>query len=323
MFKILSEGFGLGIATGLTCLTTCSPIYIPFLLSEKRSIWNSFLKVMEISAGRFIAYTAFGAIAGLAGSTISGINREIFTAIAYIMISTYLLVTAYRTHQKSKMCVIPKFSKFTQNAFLLGFITGINFCPSFLLAISGAISIGGASGGALLFIGFFGGTTIYLIPLIFVGGISKIKRMQGVAKWLSVMIGIYFLFVGIQTGYRYISHRQTKTEINAQYLDVFAPKQGLTIVCDKSDVKYFIALRDSLKNNYNGKVDLVFQNEGKISGKVIFIQKNVWIKNKEKYQKYNKVIIDDNYDISTAINHLKSHVFKTSKPLEWKFENNK
>ncbi len=320
MLKILSEGFGLGIATGLTCLTTCSPIYIPFLLSEKRSIWNSFLKVMEISAGRFIAYTAFGAVAGFAGSAISSINRDIFTAIAYIMISTYLLVTAYRTHKRSKMCVIPKFSKFTQNAFLLGFITGINFCPSFLLAISEAIGLGGAFGGALLFIGFFGGTTIYLIPLIFVGGISKIKKMQVVAKYLSVMIGLYFLFVGVQTAYRFISHKNVKTDVTAQYLDVFAPKQGLTVVCDKTDVKYFMALRDSLKNNYNGKVDFVLNDNGNISGKVIFIQESLWKKNKGKYAKYNKIIIEDNYDISTAIRHLKSHVFKTNKPLEWKFE---
>lgn len=323
MLKILSEGFGLGIATGLTCLTTCSPIYIPFLLSEKRSIWNSFLKVMEISAGRFIAYTAFGAIAGLAGSTISNINRDIFTSIAYILISTYLLVTAYRTHKRSKMCVIPKFSKFTQNAFLLGFITGINFCPSFLLAISEAIGLGGAFGGALLFIGFFGGTTIYLIPLIFVGGISKIKKMQGIAKYLSVIIGVYFLFVGIQTAYHYISHRNIKNDVTAQYLDVFAPNQELTVVCDKTDLKYFMALRDSLKNNYHGKVDFVLSSNEKVSGKVIFIQKKLWLQNKAKYQNFNKIIVDDNYDISTIISHLKSHVFKTSKPLQWKFENKK
>ena len=322
MLKILSEGFGLGIATGLTCLTTCSPIYIPFLLSEKRSIWNSTLRVMEISIGRFIAYIAFGALAGFTGSKISSFNREIFTAIAYSLISIYLLVTAYRTHQKSKKCMIPKFSRFTQSAFLLGLITGINFCPSFLLAISSAINLGGAFGGSLLFLGFFFGTTIYLIPLIFVGGISKIKKMQTLAKFASIAIGLYFLFVGIQSFHHYFSHisiRQESNE-NADFLDVFAPNQEIGIICSKEKIKYFMALRDSIKTHHNGKVNLFVDGNSEISGKVFFIEKQLYELDKAKYAEQNKIIIRTNYNITSAINHLKTHIFKITKPLEWSFE---
>ncbi|MEA1972551.1 MAG: sulfite exporter TauE/SafE family protein [Candidatus Cloacimonadota bacterium] len=324
MLRILSQGFGLGIATGLTCLTTCSPIYIPFLLSEKRSLWNSSLKVFEISLGRFIAYLTFGALAGFTGSQLSSFNREIFTAISYISISLYLLFSAYRTHQHTKMCAIPKFTKFTQSAFLLGIVTGLNFCPSFLLAISNAISSGGAMNGSLLFLGFFFGTTIYLIPLIFVGGISKIHKMQHIAKFISILVGLYFLFSGIQTFIHYYkhSHKIQVEQENVRYIDIFAPKQSLGIVSSNTDVKYFISLRDSLRNHHNGKIKIYLADENEINDEVIFVQESVWLENKEKYARKHKVIIQKDYDISTAINHLKNHVFKVSKPLEWKFQNN-
>lgn len=319
MLKIISEGFGLGIATGLTCLTTCSSIYIPFLISQKRSIWNSSLKVLEISLGRFLAYVLFGAVAGFTGSKISHFNREIFTASSYILISIYLIISAYRTHKHTHKCAVPKFAKFTQSGFLLGIITGINFCPSFLLAISDAFGKGGAISGSLLFLGFFFGTTLYLIPLIFVGGISKIKKMQVLAKYISIIVGIYFLSNGVIKFYEYYQHKQNAK--NSVYIDIFAPKQKLSVVSSKEDVKYFLALRDSLKNHLNGEVEFLLSDQGESSGKVVFIQKKVWEKNPKKFANEHKIIIDEGYDISTAIQHLKKHVFKTSKPLQWKFEN--
>ena len=102
MFKTLVEGTILGLTTGTTCLITCTPIYLPYLISEDRKLGKSLLAVIEISAGRFFSYLAFGAIAGYAGAQIASINRELFTSIAYILLSIYLVLSAVRTNRKTK-----------------------------------------------------------------------------------------------------------------------------------------------------------------------------------------------------------------------------
>ena len=45
MLTTLIEGFILGISTGTLCLVTCTPIYIPFLMSEDRKFGKNFIKV--------------------------------------------------------------------------------------------------------------------------------------------------------------------------------------------------------------------------------------------------------------------------------------
>ncbi|MBN2829016.1 MAG: sulfite exporter TauE/SafE family protein, partial [Candidatus Cloacimonetes bacterium] len=141
MLKTLTEGFLLGLTTGTTCLVTCTPIYLPFIVAEKRSILRNLLKVMEISMGRFVSYLAFGAAAGYLGGSIASLDRTLFTGIAYILITIFMFLSFFRLTRKEKSCHIPKFVNFTRSAFLLGVFTGINFCPSFLIALSKAVDL--------------------------------------------------------------------------------------------------------------------------------------------------------------------------------------
>ena len=85
MIKTLIEGTILGLTTGTACLVTCSPIYLPYLISEDRKLGKSILAVLEISAGRFVSYLAFGAIAGYTGAQIASVNRELFTSYSLKM----------------------------------------------------------------------------------------------------------------------------------------------------------------------------------------------------------------------------------------------
>jgi len=164
VLKTLIEGLLLGFSTGTICLFTCTPIYLPYLLTEERKLLKSLIAVGEISVGRFVSYLAFGAAAGFAGAKISAVNREFFTSIAYILLSVYLILSAIRTHQKAKHCHIPKAARFTKNAILLGILTGINFCPAFLIALSKAVNLGGMLSGMLLFWDFFSELPFFSFP---------------------------------------------------------------------------------------------------------------------------------------------------------------
>jgi len=219
MFETLINGAALGLATGTSCLATCSPIYLPYLISEDRKLGKSLLAVMEISAGRFVSYLAFGALAGFAGAKIATTNREVFTSIAYILLSIYLVFSAVRTHRKTKGCNIPKMTKFTKNGIFLGILTGINFCPSFLIALSKAVDLGGVTSGMMLFLGFFFGTSVFLIPLAFIGQLSKVSLIKMVAQYASIFVAIWVTIAGVNGLKHYYEHQ--KSAENTRYVEVF------------------------------------------------------------------------------------------------------
>ena len=254
MFTTIIEGFLLGLATGSTCLATCTPIYIPYMLTEERSLLKSFLTIMEISAGRFISYLAFGAMAGFAGTQIAAVNRTLFTSIAYILLSGFLVLSVVRTHKKSKKCHVPKFAGISKSAFLLGILTGINFCPSFLIALSKALDLGGTFFGVQLFFGFFFGTTIFLLPIAFLGGLAKMKPMANAAKIASILVAVWFTFAGVKGLVHYFNPHEI--DVSGRMVEAFVPKQAITIVAQAESMEYFEKVKAEIEKLHNGDVIL-------------------------------------------------------------------
>jgi sulfite exporter TauE/SafE len=240
MLKTLTEGFLLGLTTGTTCLVTCTPIYLPFIVAEKRSILHNLFKVMEIPLGRFVSYLAFGAAAGYLGGSIASLDRTLFTGIAYILITVFMFLSFFRLTRKEKSCHIPRFVNFTKSAFLLGVFTGINFCPSFLIALSKAVDLAGPISGILLFLGFFFGTSIFLIPLAFSGFLSKVQLMKHTARYASIAVALYFLYSGV---HHIISYSNS---LQARIIDPIAPEYRINLYGIDSDSLYYNALADSL-----------------------------------------------------------------------------
>jgi len=319
MLETLLNGAALGLATGTSCLATCSPIYLPYLISEDRKLSKSLLAVMEISAGRFVSYLAFGALAGFAGAKIATTNREIFTSIAYILLSIYLVFSAVRTNQKSKGCNIPKMTKFTKNGIFLGILTGINFCPSFLIALSKAVDLGGVISGMMLFLGFFFGTSVFLIPLAFIGQLSKVSIIKTIAQYASILVAIWFTFAGVKGLKHYYGHQ--KSAENTRYVEVFKPENNITIVSSQDNWEYFSILRDSLQKYLSNEVTITEGNAGIL--KYIPPQEILFLDDEEPisaYEKFDYFIVENDYNISNIIKFVKQYTFKTSTNLHWEFK---
>ncbi len=191
--RYLAEGFLLGIATGHICLATCGPVYLPFMVQKDRNLRQSTFIILEISAGRFIAYALFGLAAGFVGAQISAINRTYFTVSAYVLFSIFLLISAFRTSRCEGGCATTKWNKFAEWPILLGFLTGINFCPSFMIALTQAVDLSGPVAGALLFIAFFVGTSLYFIPLVFFGILGKQQLLRKFARIAALLVSIWFI----------------------------------------------------------------------------------------------------------------------------------
>ena len=323
MLKTLIEGFLLGLSTGTICLATCAPIYLPYLISEDRSLKKSFYKVMEISGGRFLAYLLFGAAAGWLGSIVPNQQRTLFTGISYILISIFLVLNVVRTQKAAKCCKVPAWSKFTSSAFVLGIVTGVNFCPSFLIALTKSLDLGGVIGGTLLFMGFFVGTTIFLLPLAFGGMLTAVNKVKIIARYASILIAIWFIWQGGHNIYK--AWQDSKAAIISP-MDL---KYSAFIFTTPQDSLYANALSDSLAKVYRGKPIVikytVFNPEQVYFSPlytVLYINAALW---KDEYEKVldknNYVIIPTGFSIPQAVNFLKSYDFKVKKEkgFHWSF----
>jgi sulfite exporter TauE/SafE len=330
MLKTLAEGFMLGLATGSVCLVTCTPIYLPYLLSEERKLIKSIGVVAEISAGRFFSYIAFGAIAGYIGANISNINRTLFTSIAYILLSFYLVLSAVRARQHDKKCHVSKFAQITKSAFILGILTGLNFCPAFLIALSKAVNLGGVVSGMMLFLGFFAGTTLYLIPIAFLGLLSRIQIMKKIGQVASLVIAAWFIFSGIRglvTLNTQHSHVEVQLGENERLVDVFAPDQQILILSSNENAAYFTALRDSfsawnkhkiiyLQNNTKYMDSLMKYEEG-----IVFCDNEIEEENlRSILHNFDVFYIERNYPINRMLTFLNKFTFKTENFLQWEFK---
>lgn len=201
-----SSGFLLGLSTGVVCLAYCGPVLIPFLMGEGNTINRNLGSVALFLAGRLIAYVLIGLLAGIIGSSLlqPSTIKTVFMGMVYIILSVLLII--YGFHRFREVCLGRsrlqfKKSKGRRRDFLIplsgGFATGLNLCPPFLLAITGALDTGEVADSILFFIMFFIGTAVYFLPLPFIGFFRRQQVLRIVGKFAAIIAGIFYLYKGI------------------------------------------------------------------------------------------------------------------------------
>lgn len=326
MLQTLIEGTILGLSTGTICLVTCAPIYLPYLLTEDRKLSKSIFTVLEISVGRFFSYLAFGAVAGYTGAQISSIDRELFTSIAYILLSAYLVLSAVRTRKKEKKCHIPRVTRFTKSAFILGILTGISFCPPFLIALSKAVDLGGVFSGMFLFLGFFVGTSVFLLPLAFVGQLSKITKMKLIAQFASIFIAVWFTFSGVKGLVHTYEHKKLE-KLPSRIVEAFHPDIPILILASEKNDDYFSELQDSLIVTHRNRVYYKIFEENFLDSldsykpSILFIDSELLENNKieKNFEHLDYFSVESEYPISQMLNFLRMFTFKIHDNLHWEF----
>ncbi|MBN1790182.1 MAG: sulfite exporter TauE/SafE family protein [Bacteroidales bacterium] len=201
-----SSGFILGLSTGVVCLAYCGPVLIPYLMGEGKGIYKNIGSVSLFLLGRLAAYLLVGILTGMIGHVIlqPSVTKTVFVGVLYIILS--LLMIVYGFHRFREICLarsqlIDQKIHTRRWPFLLpltgGFATGLNLCPPFLLAITGAMETGKVSSSALFFFLFFLGTSVYFIPLPFIGFFRKQQVLRIIGKFAAVFAGIIYLYKGI------------------------------------------------------------------------------------------------------------------------------
>ncbi|MDY6877386.1 MAG: sulfite exporter TauE/SafE family protein [Chloroflexota bacterium] len=198
------QGFLLGLANGTTCLAFCAPALIPFLMHEGQTVRQNLVTLAKFLGGRLGGYTLFGLLAWATGSLLlrAANYQSLVIGAAYVGLAALLLVAVLRKKGPAGACAFEgaqaKLSRWP--ALLpvgMGFLAGLKVCPPLLLAFTEAASTGTLTGSLVLFLTFFLGTSIYFIPLSFLGAFTRVTALRIVGQFAAVIVALYYLYSGI------------------------------------------------------------------------------------------------------------------------------
>jgi sulfite exporter TauE/SafE len=197
------QGFLLGLANGTSCLAFCAPALIPFFMHEGQGVRQNLVTLFKFLGGRMGGYLLIGLLAWGAGSLLSGAAgyERLLIGIAYVGLAALLLVAVLRKKAPAGACAFEgaraRLSRWP--ALLpvgMGLLAGLKICPPLLLAFTGAASAGSLAGSLVFFLAFFLGTSVYFIPIPFLGVFRRVSALQIVGQFAAVIVALYYLFAG-------------------------------------------------------------------------------------------------------------------------------
>jgi hypothetical protein len=201
---MLMEGFLLGLASGGACLTYCAPVLVPYLLGEGRTVRASLVPVAGFLGGRLAGYMVFAILAWLTHSVVSEAvpHQKVIFAVITIVLASLLIVYGFTGRDRHCRAAADVGANPSRRSFMLmpislGFLTGVNVCPPFLLAFSRATQLTHLWQSLLFFAAFFVGTSVYVAPLPLVGLTCRSGKIRIVGRLAAGVVGLFYLYSGL------------------------------------------------------------------------------------------------------------------------------
>jgi sulfite exporter TauE/SafE len=185
-----------GLSVGAFCLTYCFPFMGVLLGAESRSLKKNLLVLLEFLTGRLAGYLCFGLLVGYLGEKFSPRWLLLATDISFIVLSLALLFYLLGLMREKNFCKTPPWVQRRHPA-LMGFFMGINLCPPFLLSVAYIFKQQSALYGMLYFALFFVSSSVYFLPLAFVGLAARAQDFRRMARLSGFLVAGIFLIYGI------------------------------------------------------------------------------------------------------------------------------
>jgi hypothetical protein len=202
------EALVLGLATGPVCLATCGPVVVPWMMVQPRGVRLHSRQLLLFLAARLAGYMVFAAAVWMVGSSIprAWIGRTWLMGGIQLLLAAGLVV--YAVGWPHRRCASAKATSelvrigetprpMLSGALALGFLTGINLCPPFLVAGLRAAQLEHLTAALLFFICFFAGTAVWFLPFLSMGFVRRTPAVVTVARMVAVMLACWYGFSGI------------------------------------------------------------------------------------------------------------------------------
>lgn len=208
----VAEALVLGLATGPVCLASCGPVVVPWMLVQPRGLRVHTLQMSLFLAARLAGYLAFASIAWSAGSLIprTWTGRSwLFGCVEVLLAVSLVFYAAGWPRRRSSAA--PASRRLVQirkmpgrpvdprpsGSLALGFLTGINLCPPFLVAGARAAQLASLASALLFFFFFFVGTAVWFFPFLSLGVVRRTPALLTVARMVAVLLACWYGFSGI------------------------------------------------------------------------------------------------------------------------------
>jgi sulfite exporter TauE/SafE len=199
MTEVILSALALGISTGVSCLVICTPFYLPYLIAEDRKLTVNFIEFSKFLLGRLAGYLLFGLIFSYLGEKLNFGTISFISMLSLALLSLLIILYSFnffKTKFTSLACSYLKINAI-KPPFLIGFLTGVNICPPFLLSLNYIFILGDIFKGLVYFFFFFIATSLYFIPLVFLGKLGCVREFQKLARLTMLIVGLIFLTYSI------------------------------------------------------------------------------------------------------------------------------
>ena len=203
------EALLLGLATGPICLASCGPIVLPWMLVQPRGVRVHARQLSIFLGARLAGYLLFAAViwsAGLAASRSWQGHSWVFGGVQVLLAVGLLVYAAGWPHGHCRLARRrpaelvhigePPTPPSPTGAATLGFLTGINLCPPFLVAGVRATQLPTLADALLFFAVFFAGTAVWFLPFLSLSVVRRTPQFLTVARIAAVLLACWYGFTG-------------------------------------------------------------------------------------------------------------------------------
>jgi hypothetical protein len=212
---LYSDALALGLASGPACLAACGPVLVPSLLAGQAGILLNLRTIAVFLCTRLLGYLLFALAAWEVGSLTSMLVKPhpYLIGMVYVLMAGVLAWYAWAARRNctgacstSKLVTIGdagaghesgEARKGLAGVATLGLLTGLNFCPPFVVAGIRAAELGSLPGALLFFTVFFTGTSIWFVPIAGLGCVVRNQALITVARMTMGLVALYYLSLGI------------------------------------------------------------------------------------------------------------------------------
>lgn len=186
-----------GLSVGIYCFVYCLPFTATVMVSEEGDKRKDLLNVLKFVSGRLVGYTLFGAAVGLLGERIQGPVVNTIVTVSLLLLSILLILHAAGLIgiRQSFCSNIRRYS--AGFPFIMGILMGINICPPFLMSLAYVFTLHNILDGIIYFLVFFVGTSVYFLPLFFLGFLNRLREFRIVGGIAAIIVGALFFIYGI------------------------------------------------------------------------------------------------------------------------------
>jgi sulfite exporter TauE/SafE len=202
----------LGLATGPICLASCGPVVLPWMLVQPQGVRTHARQMALFLAARLAGYLMFASLIWMAGAAVVhswGERTWLYGAVQVMLAGGLLVYAAGWPHahcaiaqseppglvQISTGPAEPPQPRRT-GAVALGFLTGINLCPPFLVAGVRAATLPHIADAMLFFATFFIGTAVWFVPFLSLSVVRRTSSFLTVARMVAVLLACWYGFSG-------------------------------------------------------------------------------------------------------------------------------